>query len=541
MNSSVMQQQPAPPRFSPPENQTLVAAAAESATSTTGDNNLSASIGANPPAIPLRNNSNDLNNYNGPQITRQDDRLVKLFYENMHIAHPILVPSAFYHGQQYPQFLQLVVQLIGSRYLPPEPSRQQLKDDVETQLSMGQDRSTSMVQACLLYAIYLDACNDYAKARDAFSKAAQIASELGMHRSSFASSLGSERSVEAESMRRTWWELYVVDVFMNISSKPLTFHCNIATPEVALPCDEAAYVRANDIPAPARFLTFRRRVFAAEEAVFSSYSYRIDAVMILCRVLVLNQVREPHRDQLQAVENALVSWGNHLPTSKREIIDSYGTVDEMMFQAHIAIAYAAMLLHLPRSDLQPLLPPRGDIFWPCTPSELSSTFSRVVHSIKATEASRRVSDFVSICPNMNKHSPLITPALGLCGMIQLATSLSHANDCFDHHCNRVTLILGCLRVAGRTWDSASMTFHRVRTCADEILSQSIADWSSKVSEKVTPTHNPNDTRSGNRDVGSVQNAPDAQNQIMLNFSLGFVDSACYDTSLFNSLGEFDII
>lgn len=525
------------PRFSPSsESQTLVAT--ESAASTAGDG-LSTSIGANPTPISLRSN-NDLSNCSQAHITRQDDRLVKLFYENMHIAHPILVPSAYYHNQEYPGFLQSVVQLIGSQYLPSAPSRQ-MRDNVEAQLTMSQDRSPSMVQACLLYAVSLDACNDYTKARDVFSKAARIASELGMHRSSFASSLGSERSVEAESMRRTWWELYVVDVFMNISSKPLTFHCNIATPEVALPCEEAVYVRANGIPAPARFLTFRRRVFAAEETVFSSFSYRIDAVMILCRVLVLNQVREPHRDQLQAVENALVSWINHLPTSKREIIDSYGTVDEMMFQAHIAIAYAAMLLHLPRSDLQPLLPPRGDIFWPCTPSELSSTFSRVVHSIKATEASRRVSDFVSICPNMNKHSPLITPALGLCGMIQLATSLSHENDCFDHHCNRVTLILGCLRVAGRTWDSASVTFHRVRTCAAEILSDSIDDWSSRISEKITPTQNPSDTRSSNREVGSLQSAQDAQNQILLNFSQAFVDSACYDTSLFNSLGEFDII
>ncbi|ETS82987.1 hypothetical protein PFICI_04863 [Pestalotiopsis fici W106-1] len=526
----------APPRFSPPENQALIAVG--SATSTTADNS-STSIRANPPTISLPNN-NDLNNCNDTHVTRQDDRLVKLFYENLHLAHPILVPSAFYHGQQYPRFLQLVVHLIGSRYLPSEPS-QQLKDNVESQLTMSQDRSPSMVQACLLYAIYLDACNDYSKARDAFSKSAQIASELGMHRSSFASSMGSERSVEAESMRRTWWELYVVDVFMNISSKPLTFHCQIATPEVALPCEEALYVRASGIPAPASFLAFRRRVFSAEETIFPSFSYRIDAVMILCRVLVLNQVREPHRDQLQAVENALVSWVNHLPSSKREIIDSYGTVDEMMFQAHIAIAYAAMLLHLPRSELQPLLPPRGDIFWPCTPSELSSTFSRVVHSIKATEASRRVSDFVSICPNMNKHSPLITPALGLCGMIQLATSLSHADDCFDHHCNRVTLILGCLRVAGRTWDSASMTFHRVRTCAAEILSESIDDWSSRLSEKITPGHNINDLRSGNRDLGSLQNDQDAQNQVLLDLSQGFVDSACYDTSLFNSLGDFDLI
>ncbi|KAK6074722.1 C6 transcription factor [Seiridium cupressi] len=494
-----------------------------------------------PPLTPLlANGADSLHHDADPGGAHQDDRLVRLFYENFHVAHPILVPAAMYHNRQYPQFLQTVVKFIGSHYLSSGPSRT-LRGSVDSALTVSQDRTPSMVQARLLYAIALFANDERSEALETYSKSVELATEIGMHRSDFASSLNLQQPIEAESLRRTWWELYIVDVFMNISSTPVSFRCNVPTPEVALPCEESVYARGAGIPESAQFLDFKGRIFAVEETVFSSFSYRVEAMMILCRALLLNQIRDPHRDHLQAVENALVSWVNHLPAKKLDIVDAYGNVDEMMFQAHVIIAYAAMLIHLPRSELRRLLVPQDVGCWPCTIEALPATFSRTVHSIKSTEASRRVSDFISICPNIQKHSPLIIPALGLCGMTQLATSVSHTEDCLDHHYNRVTLVLGCLRVMRRTWVSADMAYSRVRTCAAKMLSDSATKWTTKPSEKHTsPLESPNNPGDLNQNSSLFRQLPDNQAQLSAAFAQEFIDPTCYVSSIFNSFGDFDM-
>lgn len=328
---------------------------------------------------------------------------------------------------------------------------------------------------------------------------------------------------------------------MAVQLKNITFRCSGVTPEVGLPCEDSVYAAGCDVPAPRRMLDFKRRVFAEEETVFSSFSYRIEAATILCRVLVLNRLRDYHRDHLQAIENALVSWVNHLPPKKLDIVDSYGNVDEMMFQAHLTIAYAAMLLHLPRSDLQPLLAQPDDHFWPSATCHLSSTFTRLVHSIKATEASRRISDSISVCPNIQKHSPFVIPALALCGMIQLATSISHSEECFDHHCNRVTLILGCLKSTKRTWNSAEPAYHCLRSSAADILSDSIERWNAGPLEKITPSQSAsNDMERTAQGVPTVTTIAEGQSLLAPELAPAFIDPTCYNASFFNCLAEFDI-
>lgn len=362
-----------------------------------------------------------------------------------------------------------------------------------------------------------------------------------MHRSSFASSASLEGSIEAESMRRTWWELHLTEIFMAVPLKTSVFRCSAVSPEVALPCEESAYNSGSEVPKPRLMIEFKRRILAAEDAVFSSFSYRIEATTILCRVLVLNRTRDCHRDHLQAVENALVSWINHLPAKKLDIIDPYGNVDEMMFQAHLTIAYAAMLLHLPRSDLPAVLSQSqpDDRFWPGLTGQLSSTLSRLVHSLKATEASRRISDSISICPNVSKHTPFIIPALALCGLIQLATSTSHSEECFDHHCNRVTLILGCLKSTRRTWKLTESVYHGLRSCAADVLSDSMEKWNAEPLHRFTPA-----VTTPSEDGPSSTNQPtslsDGHDLMPSEFYQTIIDPSCYNTSFFSAIPDFDI-
>lgn len=464
-----------------------------------------------------------------------------MFYENFHTAHPILVPSCMYSERAYPHYLQLVVNFVGSHYVPSSPC-QQLKAKVVAELAVDQDQSPCMVQAWLIYAIVLYARGELNEAQEALTTSSDLGLKLGMNRADFASSSHPERSIEAESLRRTWWELYVTDILMAIPLRTISFRCSTVPPEVPLPCEEAVYSNGGDIPEPRRILDFKRRVFAAEDVVFSSFSYRIEAITILCRVLVLNRLRDYHRDHLQAIENALVSWNNHLPVRKLDIVDSYGNIDEIMFQAHLIIAYASMLLHLPRSNFQSLLSQPDDPFWPRAPTHASSTFTRSIHSIKATEASRRVSDSISVCPNIQKHTPFIIPALVLCGMIQLAISTSHSEECFDHHCNRVTLVLGCLKTMKRTWTLADSAYHRVRLCASDTLSGPMDKWNAEPLSKsiAFAQSTPSDSDRNIEPPRPPSMASEGQDAMLNDLVSSFIDPTCYNPSFFSSLAGFEM-
>ncbi|EPS29578.1 hypothetical protein POX_b03397 [Penicillium oxalicum] len=472
-----------------------------------------------------------------------DDRSLRLYYENFHIAHPILVPSAVYHDREYPRFLQMVVNFVGSHYLPSSPSQEE-KDRIFTELTCNTDQSSCTVQAWLIYSIAIYARGEWMEAQDALSRGIAIALEIGMNRREFAASVQPESSIEAESLRRTWWELYVTDILIEAPSKSNTFHCSTMTPEVGLPCEESIYTGTGtcEIPTPQKVLDFKRRIFAPEETVFSSFSYRIEATDILCRALVLSKLKDYHRDHLQAVENALVSWINHLPAKKLDIVDSYGNIDEMMFQAHITIAYATMLLHLPRSDLQHVLSQADEKFWPVASRHLASTLNRPVHSIKATEASRRISDAISLCPNVLKHSPFVIPALALCGMIQLATSVKHTEECFDHHYNRVTLILGCLKSTKRIWGLADAAYNHLRTSAADALSDSMERWCTEPLRKFFPTDSTPTTADRTatqppRPIPAVSEGHDLSFPPILP---PFVDPTCYNDSFFTTIPDFEI-
>lgn len=130
-----------------------------------------------------------------------DDRYLRLFYENFHVAHPILVPSATYHHRQYPEFLQLVVNFVGSHYVQSSSS-EQYRDKVMAELTCNPDRSASMVQAWLIYSIATYARGEWQEAQVAFARSVELALQLGMNKFEYASAIHPENSIEAESLRR---------------------------------------------------------------------------------------------------------------------------------------------------------------------------------------------------------------------------------------------------------------------------------------------------------------------------------------------------
>ncbi|KAL4978717.1 hypothetical protein BDW66DRAFT_164443 [Aspergillus desertorum] len=430
-----------------------------------------------------------------PPAVVLDARLVGLYYENFHPAHPILVPSRLYESRNYPRYLHHVVTFIGSQY-SAVLSKDSLAEATALGLSTSVDRTPCMAQALLLYSNILNARSEQDQAGLFLIRATDIALELVMYEREFAATFSGNQEPEAESLRRTWWELFVAEVYTAaLKPKPhLQLKCSQVPYEVPLPCEESSYISQDTIPTPPSLDSFSMRLFTDEDdedengttTSYSSYSYRIEAVRILARVLVLNNLPETqtHQDHAQAVTNALVSWTNHLPPHKAAgaIIDLYGTVDEMLFQAHVSIHYAAVLLHLPRSNLNACIksPDRDSgnktICPPVSPSiRLPPSSARHVHDVMATEASKNLTNLLSMRASASArtgqgYSPFTVSCLLLCGLVQLSTSEHYPPTCADHHHNRVILVPGALKLLRHSWALAREAHRQLRLAAAETVS-----------------------------------------------------------------------
>lgn len=267
--------------------------------------------------------------------------LGNLFYTRFHPVHPILVPRNHSGGKAYPEYLTLVIQFIGSHYSPTVPS-----DPIRFATAAALDgqitASVHLVQALLLYAIGLHARNELRDSGAALNKAIDHALELGLNQSESACYRENNDPVFEESIRRTWWELYITDGYLAALQRQASFRCDMVASSALLPCEEYSFMQGI-IPIDQPSLTqLRERLFADEEIAFSSFCYKIEAVRIIGRVLAVAGTSEASPDGVQAVDNAIATWRHHLPEQKAEILDDYGEVDLTLFQAHVFIQLASV-------------------------------------------------------------------------------------------------------------------------------------------------------------------------------------------------------
>ncbi|KAF2430560.1 hypothetical protein EJ08DRAFT_588879 [Tothia fuscella] len=325
-----------------------------------------------------------------------------------------------------------------------------------------------MVQARLLFSIALHGRHEIQEAQKMLTQSTQLALHLGMHESSF---FANESPLEEESWRRTWWEIYVVNGYMSAIWRKSGFNIGKTFSDLPLPCEEAAYLSGSSPTETISLGEFDARLYADEERRFSSFCYRIEAVRILARVLDLNGAQDVQwaHNEVQSVDNALAAWSHHLPPEKVEIINTLGQVDEIMFQAHMIIQYASIYLHFPRSNLQHTIAANADITCGRRDSHVSPTSTPHMHAIKATEASKQLTNLASLRLPVENHSPFFINGLALSGVVQLSACSLHTCDCFHQHRDRVLLILGVLKSMGRIWPFSQLVLQQVKKVAAKVF------------------------------------------------------------------------
>ncbi|KAL3294531.1 C6 transcription factor [Colletotrichum asianum] len=230
------------------------------------------------------------------------------------------------------------MRLIGNIYATQEWSFS-LKDQAEEGLLQLSPDSPVLVQYRLLYSIALFWNNFKDEARHHMDRATEIAERLGMHKSDFSRQHYSGEPVIEESLRRTWWMLFIVDAYYAGTLGTMNFRVGNIEATVELPCEEREY-ESEAIPPPKTLEDFDSREFAPESVTFSSFAYLISAVR--CAALAISTVpkvasKEDSAQVIHSADSIIDAWSLLLPKDRRNVMSKTGQVDELMSQAQFLI------------------------------------------------------------------------------------------------------------------------------------------------------------------------------------------------------------
>ena len=401
--------------------------------------------------------------------------LIKMFYVHFHPAHPLLVPRRFFSRQRYPDYLQWTIFFIAQQYVVQQSaSYMEIEATVKAMLvSENDDITVHRVQALVLYAIVLHSLHRPQEALECIRRACEIANALSIYHAEFSSWHAAPLSVEEESIRRTWWELYVVETYLAALHRQPSLLSKLEGPYPSLPSSERRYNAGSCDPEPSSLTRFENRAFAQDSfpRQFSTFCYRIDSIRITSRVLALFEDGDGSVDAAQAVDIAIASWKYHLPSTADGSEHDPGDMDQLMFQAHFFVHTASILLHFPRSDLPPKVPSAADIA--CVKGHTHGIPSLTQHSKKAVAASKGICDLAASICSTDTCSPLFICALILACIVQLAASTLHRSRGADtgQHRDRIILLLGLLAELGRRWAVARDALQPLKTIADTIFGE----------------------------------------------------------------------
>lgn len=420
-------------------------------------------------------------------LNRQDEeRLIHLYYVHFAPFHNILVPHARFASQNYPPYLRAVVYLIGSQFTSGFSSVA-LRATADALLDRGQDASLSFVQASLLHAITLHARADRVSALTWLSRASDVAIQLGLNQRNAASAFGGQDVLLQESVRRTWWELYVVDGYLAAVHRQTDFRCNKVTLDAALPCEEAEYREGMASPESTTLEDFDSRFFSDVQMDFASACYRVETIRILARVLALTSTMNNGPDDVQSVDNAIRAWKLHLIDSKAIVTDRFGSVDHMMLQAFAFIHAATIILHFPRSELLLRVPTATDI--ECASAMIPESPTSAQHATKAIAASKEMSDLATL--PVCGYSPFLACGLVFGCIVQLSACSAHSHSCLIQHRDRVALMTGALKSLSRSWPIAGHALQKLNAIAAGVFktgSMRHASGQSSFSSQPSPSH-----------------------------------------------------
>jgi hypothetical protein len=179
----------------------------------------------------------------GPDISKTG--LFNAYYLYFQPAHPFLLPHSQMLellGRVRLPHLELAIQYIGSLYIPAAPTPMYL-DALQQALSSSTiTKDGYVVQTYLLMAVGLHINDQEEQSASAMQSAISLAMKLEMNKRYYATDAGGNSPLFAESWRRTWWELFVIDGMFAGTNPSYTPQLFGTVTDLYLPCDDAEYI-----------------------------------------------------------------------------------------------------------------------------------------------------------------------------------------------------------------------------------------------------------------------------------------------------------
>ncbi|PGH06288.1 hypothetical protein GX51_02485 [Blastomyces parvus] len=419
-----------------------------------------------------------------------DAQLVDFYYAFFHESHPILPPAHLLHFiSPLPVCLKMVMKFVGAHFAFGV-STDAYKLSTIKAIESDREPSYQKVQALVLFATVLHARNDREEAISYFPIAVSLAVELGMHRKSMAEALAGGNFVREESIRRTWWEIYMIDVMFGAFD-----HCplNIGnlTMDVHFPSEEASYCTGISLVEPPSATQFYNRIFADHSPKYSSFCYAVEATNLLKRGIALGVTLDDEnvRDQVEALEANIGSWFRHAPEDRPNALCIDGSVDQVLFRAYMLAHCASIYLHLPRSCLMASPTANATIACARRGTYLPPTSHTLTHAAKALEAGNGIVALGSIRSPLLKHTPFFICGLVLGAVVELCACSVNVGHSIEPRRDRIALIVGELKALDRTWALAYKVMWHIKMLAREVLEIGVAPPSQAILDDTGPDVN----------------------------------------------------
>ncbi|KAI0483518.1 hypothetical protein F4859DRAFT_401331 [Xylaria cf. heliscus] len=411
------------------------------------------------------------------------DFLVKAYYKNFHRCHPCVLPQHHLQrhydktpGQESLLLLIAVMRFIGALYTCSDLTPQ-LQDRVTEGFQAAQQLTPDpfLAQCHLLYSVALYWSAEKVKARGEIDAAIKIVLDLGMNRCRFASEHGGGDIFLQESHRRTFWLIYCIDAYYAAIKRSPTFPLCEVDIDTELPCEEDEYESGSIPPIPKTLDEFDSREFGPENQTFSSFAYLIGATRSIALSLSagLSDASNWLSPKTIAEVDAIIDgWFLLLPKSKREVLKEGNVVDELMFQAQMAVHANLIALHRPFSRLS--FHPREGVSSCLTepPRGQPMKDSETVHTQRCLQSIEAQLRFLVLPVQPFSRSPftICMTAAGTHTLLAAIKVLFSGRQLVVAR-HQLRLVVGYIRTLSKVWTQGGKNLEEIQIIAQEVLSR----------------------------------------------------------------------
>lgn len=390
--------------------------------------------------------------------------LIKVFYEYFYPAHPILLPFDLWVMSSPPQYLVNIVEFIGLHHVSAGQTLECSND-----LWMATDNAElalEKTQAYVLLCILFHGRKAPECAKKCIGCAIDCSLRLGLHCRELSDTVEVQSTARAESMRRTLWEIFIVDTLLAAVQVGGTLQFNMETPDVSLPSEDKKFVGGHSGVFSISAKDLGRRVFSDEDRI-SALAYRVEATFILRHCLIACETHAPE-DTLEVLDSMISAWFHRWPSDRSTILQMDGKVNQIDFQTAMIMHCASIYLHFPKSSLASFLPITGEVFCSRPPPIPSPSLNPQMHTAKVANAAVELSKLASLSTSVTGNSPFFACTLVLSSIIQMTVLSAPTGQPFGKHYSYLALNIGVLKSMGSIWKIAACSVENLRATTREV-------------------------------------------------------------------------